>query len=138
MTATEWVGVITSAAVFPRVLQTLEAIVRARFAARRSDRPAPMVVNLPSSASSDKLKAVAADIEHASTINKVNEIHEALAGKDPFTKAYVIPVHLEKQTAILGVIKDEAVKQTAVLQRIANSSPPPVPRPDTRYRGGGE
>jgi hypothetical protein len=91
-----------------------------------------------SSASSDRLKAVAAEIEHASTVVKVNEIHEALAGKDQFTRAYVIPAHLEKQTALLGTIKDEAVKQTHVLQRIASSTPPPGARPgDTRYRSGG-
>ena len=136
MTPTEWLGVIGSAAVFPKLIDFATTVVRARMAARKSDRPPE---SAKSSASSDKLKAVAADIEHAATINKVNEIHEALAGRDPFTKAYVIPVHLEKQTAILGVIKDEAVKQTAVLQRIANSSPPPVPRPDGSYRGrGGE
>lgn len=134
MTPTEWGIVIAAIAAVPRGVAALEGLVKAKMSARRSDRPP-----VSSSSSSDKMKAVAADIEHAATINKVNEIHEALAGKDPFTKAYVIPVHLEKQTAILGVIKDEAVKQTAVLQRIANSSPPPVPRPDGSYRGrGGE
>ncbi len=132
MTPTEWGIVIAAIAAVPRGVTALESLAKAWFANRRSDRPMPLM-GPKSSASSNRLKAVAAEIEHAETVVKVNEIHEALAGKDQFTKAYVIPAHLEKQTHILGVIKDEAVKQTAVLQRIANNSPTPAPKRDTRY-----
>ena len=141
MTPTEWVGVLTSAAVFPRVLQAIEAFARGRLAARKSERPAPVIVEMPkSSSSADKMRAVAVEFERAETVTKINEVHEALAGKDPLTRGYIIPEHLRNQTMLLKDIRDESARQTQVLQRIANSSPPPVaPRPgDTRYRGGGE
>lgn len=133
MTPTEWGIVIAAIAAVPRGVTALENLGKAWFANRRSERPMSLMGPMRSSSSTKRLKAVAAEIEQAETVVKVNEIHEALAGKDPFTKAYVIPAHLERQTASLGVIRDEAVKQTQILQRIANNTPAPLPKPNTRY-----
>lgn len=85
------------------------------------------------------MRAVAVELQADKTVDKVNELHEALAQRHPITKAFLVPDHLEKQTGLLTTIKDEALKQTEVLRRIAGHSPPPVPRPDGSYRGrGGE
>ena len=133
MTPTEWGIVIAAIAAVPRGVAALENVAKSWLSARKSDRPPAS-----SSSSGDKMRAVAVELQSAETIDKVNELHEALAQKHPLTKAYLIPEHVSKQTELLTVIKDESVKQTEVMRRIANQSSPNVPRPDGTYRRGGE
>lgn len=127
-------GGVVSVAIPASVLTALAPIV---FRWLMAHRNAPF----SSGSSADKLKAVLLDVDQ-----RTASLHAALAKQNPNTGAYVvlesladIRDHIVKQTPLQQAQVNALQQQNLLIERLAGQlSSGTVPRPDTRYRGGGE